>query len=214
MRGLVLGGAILAIAGTSARADADYENDDDEVVSRYHAWEGGASIAIGDMPYGDFGGGGLGLGVQAGRRFDRLFLFGEYQLLVEHGRIGDELREHRALMNRFSANVRYDVLTTSFERLAPLSLFVEAGVGEELQRWSEGGTLHRPDANAGFGVEFLVPGHTRAYYGITIRLSLVVSHAPAPLDPSPRCGGPCYAPSSPMETDLGALYIMSFPFGR
>jgi hypothetical protein len=178
----------------------------------------------------------VGFAIEAGMRFDRLQLVGEYNFLdlsdpptaakstgngtaaLTSDPTTTSPSAPSGYVHRFGALARYSLanfIDADHGMAARGDFYVEGGLGEELVEWSGGGTLHRPDVAIGAAWQMGGRG-TERHAGLRIGFRATFagsppSHTAATL---PTCAGPCDTPTVPSHTiDHSFLFALSFNFG-
>jgi hypothetical protein len=183
-------------------------------------FEGAVGALIGGQRVGYLSGTGGGLHLDAGIRLDRIFLFGEYDFLSVGESSYDTPSPVRGFMHRFSANARYSVgsLGGGPRSDVPVrgDLWLEAGLGDQIINWHEGGRLHRRDVSFGLGAQatFRINKEKPKYLGVYYALKVTVAEAPERKDDDPMCAGPCDEATAPSPYDFGIFFNFGVPFGR
>jgi hypothetical protein len=203
--------------------------DDLTKIDRSTRWEGAFGIRVGSVHVGSFDGMGFGFHLDGGARFDRLFVYGEYSYLMLSNAptTSDSAANGAAVMpppeidgveHRIGANARYSVGKITGEEV-PLrgDFWLEAGVGERLVQWDQGGELRRPDMSFGFGGQFGGRfGREHDHHaGIYYAMKMTFSRAPESYtDRAPTCAGPCDTPTRPNSMDRSFLFNLGIVFGN
>jgi hypothetical protein len=196
-------------------------------------WEVGVAFDIGSFHTGPTYNLAYGFDLACGVRLNRLGLYGTYSLLgLGSGTpdyytasnntsalvVGGEAPEQHptGLVQRLGLDARY-----SFGHFIAASagagligdLWVEAGLGEQMIRWNEGGALHRTDVSFGFGMQMggRGPAHHGGYY-LGVRATIAGS-PPAANSNATTCAGPCDTATPPLELDKSILFTTGFVFG-
>ena len=175
----------------------------------------------------------VGFAIEAGMRFDRLQLLGEYNFFdlvdptPEKTDMTAELTSDPAssppahptgYVHRIGAIARYSLahfMDADHGVAARGDFFVEGGLGEELIEWSGGGYLHRPDLAIGASWQMGGRGISR-HAGLRLGFRATFAGSPPDHTPAggPTCAGPCDAPTVPSHTiDHSFLFALSFQFG-
>ena len=221
-----LAAALVTLMLAPALAHAD---DDLARVDRSTRWEGAFGMRVGSFHVGDFAGMGFGFHLDAGERFDRLLVYGEYSFLSisnappdsgtsERGTSVPETPEVDGMVQRIGANARYSVGKIVGDEV-PLrgDFWLEAGLGEEFIRWDLGGKMQRPDVSLGFGGQFSGRfGHAHDHHaGMYYALRVTLARAPSSFtDRAPTCAGPCDTATSPNPIDRSFLFNLGIVFGN
>jgi len=120
-------------------------------------------------------------------------------------------------VQRFGAAARYSVAkaTTAQHGLGlRFDTWVEAGIGEQLLRWSGGGYLHRPDVELAVGLQFDLRGlHHHGGWFMGMRVTLASPPRMEGPTPAPTCAGPCDGPTGPIGIDRSILFVTAVDFG-
>jgi hypothetical protein len=196
-------------------------------------WEGSFGLRIGTFHTASVYNEAFGVGLAGGVRHDRYAVIGEYTLLHLSESdstwtgppdvraayaIGqsDPWTRPSGIAQRFGVMGRYNVLhgvAAATGQGIFGGLYVEAGVGEQLIRWSGGGYLHRPDLGLGMGVQ--VGGRGSQHHGgVTFGFRATLTAPPANSEPNTvTCAGPCDGPTGPIGIDRSFLFTFDMIFG-
>jgi hypothetical protein len=218
----------VALGASAAHADSELTRTD-----RSPRWEGAFGLRVGSFHVGSFDGLGFGFHLDAGERFDRLFVYGEYSYMSISNAPPDQTmntaqlgstppapapQEIDGMVQRVGVNARYSVgKITSDEVPLRGDFWLEGGVGEQFIRWDLGGAMHRPDLSFGFGGQFSGRFGREHDHHAGIYYALKVTFAKAPpsySDRAPTCAGPCDTPTSPIGVDRSFLFNLGIVFGN
>jgi hypothetical protein len=97
------------------------------------------------------------------------------------------------------------------------SLYVEAGGGVQHIGWSRGGTLTRPDASFGVGLNVLGKLKKRdriKHLGVFLALKVNYARSPEPESMDAVCAGPCDTATRGSRDDFSAFFNIGFHFAR
>jgi hypothetical protein len=168
-------------------------------------------MLAGGAEVGDVSGSGVGVQIDAGRRFGDLSVLAEY---------GYHSVARKGTQSRLGMTARYALVTIGGAR-SPLASewWVEAGAGRQRVVWDAGGVLNRNDAVLGFGMHLqgrlgrrdARPRHVGPYLAIRAMLARAPEADPAP---PPTCGGPCDYPTTPSRNDVSLFLHYGMYFGR
>jgi hypothetical protein len=219
----------LAFAAAPSLAHAD---EDVNRVDQSPRWQGAFGMRVGSFRVGSFAGMGFGFHLDAGKRYDRLLVYGEYSFLsisnAPDNSQSDSAQlatnpspappEIDGMVQRIGANARYSVGKITGDD-APLrgDFWLEAGLGEEFIRWDLGGAMHRPDVAFGFGGQFSGrfgrehDHHADMFYALRVTLARAPSSY---TDRAPTCAGPCDTPTTPIGIDRSFLFNLGIVFGN
>jgi hypothetical protein len=234
--------AIALVAGTAEASHnysaetEDEKRDDVSIVEvdREPQFEGSVGFEVGTFHTGPVYNLAYGLALDGGVRIDRLALLGNYALLG----LSDTAAEYAAsqntveivggdgspsygpstgLVQRFGLAARYSVAkggTADHGTGIRFDTWVEAGLGEQMLRWSGGGYLHRPDIEIAVGLQLNMRG-TRHHGGFFMGVRATLANAPRMVGPPPppTCAGPCDGPTGPIGIDRSILFVMAVDFG-
>ncbi len=227
-----------AQAGHSTYSESAEDKAEDVIVEAADAatqWEAGIGMRLGSFHTGPVYNSAFGFGLTGGMRRGNIAVIGEYTFLglmnpddsssssssSSDDRIGlaapyDWSTTPTGMAQRFGAMFRYDIFRGSLAS-GGMGLFgdlyLEAGLGEQLIRWSGGGYVHRPDVSLGFGSEF--GGRGRDHHGgmsMGFRATLAAPPKGSESD-AITCAGPCDGPTGPIGIDRSLLFTMDFTFG-
>lgn len=173
-------------------------------------------MLAGGADIGDVQGPGIGLEINAGRRFGDISILGQIDYLGvgESQYIADP---RRGSLARAGLMARYSVLDFAGDR-NPLgvNLWIEAGGGRQRIAWDRGGTLTRSDVNLGFGIQLDARlDNGRRHLGPYFAFRANIAQAPdLAMDSEPTCGGPCDTATAPSSTDLSLFFHFGMHLGR
>lgn len=220
---LSLGAAALVVASLVAPAIARADYYDYGGSSGKDSWEktrfeGAVGGLVGGQSVGWVHGTAGGLHLDAGLRLDRLYLYGEYDFMSVGQDSYDVDEPVRGFMHRGGVSARYSVATVGGKRDIPVrgDFWIEAGLGDQVINWHEGGRLHRPDVSMGLGgqASFRLGRDKPKFLGFYYALKVTVADAPPRKDNQPTCAGPCDYPTPPSPYDVGIFFNFGVPFGR
>lgn len=201
-------------------------------------WEGGVGFQVGTFHTGPVYNLAYGFALEGGARLDRLKLLGNYTFMglgnptpgsgdsdaastdvsgVGGAATGTE-KTPTGFVQRVGATARYSIargITAQNGMGVRGDFWVEAGLGEQFIRWTDGGYLDRHDIEFGFGAQMDVRGerhHGGWYMGMRVTLAPPPPNAPA-LTAPPSCAGPCDGPTRPLGIDRSILFVMAVDFG-
>jgi hypothetical protein len=232
--------AILALASGTAYAghggytETEQDKADDALIDAADGatqWEAGVGFRVGSFHTANVYNSALGFELAGGMRHGRYAVIGEYTFLglstpddegttpIEYstGTGSTPLSSQpTGIAQRFGATGRYSIFHASGST-AGLGMFgglyVEAGLGEQLVRWSGGGYVRRPDIAFGLGTEV----GTRGPYhhgGVTFGVRVTLASPPASAEQNTStCAGPCDGPTPPLGIDRSILFTLDFTFG-
>ena len=238
MRALLV---IAMIAGTAEAShggagypetDSDKADDADVIAAEQRPhFEGSVGFELGTFHTGPVYNFAYGLALDGGIRLDRLVVLGEYAFLglgaptpTGESTTGTALEAMppsdstpTGFVQRFGLASRYSVarsFTASHGMGLRFDTWVEAGVGEQMLRWSGGGYLHRPDLELAFGVQMNLRG-THHHGGWFMGMRVTLAAPPKMIGPPapPTCAGPCDGPTGPLGIDRSFLFVTAVDFG-
>jgi hypothetical protein len=193
-------------------------------------WEGSTAFEIGTFHTASIYNLAYGVDLQGGARLNRIAVYGDYSLLGLS--TGDPSYSSAAyytndgssplsekpsgLVQRFGLNAHYSIgrFITAFGGAGLVGDFwIEAGLGEQLVRWNEGGRLHRADVSFGIGAQLGGRG-TEHHGGYFLGLRVTASQTPAGyVRTEPTCAGPCDTATPPLGLDKSVLLTTGIVFG-
>lgn len=211
----ILSTSLLLLAAGTATAGSD-DNPFDKSRTKV-----GFGMLVGGYDVGSISGTGVGMHFELGRKAGPLYLYGEYDML-SIGESGYDIEDPvRGLLQRGSANLRYDFAQVGGKRVPVQGEFwVEGGIGRQLVQWHEGGRLTRNDVSFGFGAKANFRLNRRSAdkpktLGFHYAFKAFVARSPdADLMLPPTCAGPCDEPTPPSPNDLGLFFNMGLEFGK
>jgi len=240
MRALVVVAVLAAPAAAShgnPYPETDEEKAEDlDVIAAEHAPHaiGSVGFELGTFHTGPVYNFAYGLALEGGVQLDKLAFLGEYAFLglaaptpTTTGTTGtvdlqapgsdSDYGTPTGFVQRFGLASRYSVATgmTAQHGLGfRFDTWVEAGVGEQLLRWSGGGYLHRPDVELALGMQFDLRG-TRHHGGWFMGMRVTLASPPRMSGPTapPTCAGPCDGPTGPLGIDRSILFVTAVDFG-
>jgi hypothetical protein len=228
--------AALAIVGSPARASSHGESAQDKLADaailaadQALQWEGSTAFEVGTFHTAAIYNLAYGVDLQGGARLNRIAVYGEYSILglstsdssypsaTYYTNDGSPLSDKPSgLVQRFGLDVRYSIgrFITAFGGAGLAGDFwVEAGLGEQLVRWNEGGLLHRADVSFGIGAQLGGRG-TEHHGGYFLGVRVMVSQTPAGyVGTEPTCAGPCDTATPPLGLDKSVLLTTGIVFG-
>jgi len=219
--------AAIVIAPAVAAADAipyGYYGEREPVEKPRDPWtvarfEGALGALVGGYSVGPIAGTAGGVHLDGGLRLDRLYLYGEYDLLSV-GQDSYEVTDPvRGFLHRVGGDVRYSLAAFGGHGSMPVrgDIWAEVGAGHEQVYWHGGGTLGRRDLSLGFGAQatFRIGHDQPRFIGVYYAFKGWVAESPARKgDMDPTCAGPCDAPTAPSPYDFGLMFNFGVPFGR
>ncbi len=219
---------ILIAASSSALADSEAE-----AVDALPRFEGSFGLRVGSFNVGPVGAVGFGYHLDAGERFDRLQLIGEYSYLsisetppttestgtAAMGTTTPATDLPSGFVHRFGADARYSVARfIGGDSLTVRGDFwLEGGLGVQMIRWDRGGELRRGDVAFGFGgqVSFRFGDQHAKHVGIYYSLFATFARAPdSYTNQPPTCAGPCDMATRPVGIDRSFLFNLGLIFGN
>lgn len=177
-------------------------------------------MLVGGSDVGDVGGPGVGIQLNAGRRFGDIAVYGQFDYLG----VGESSYEiespRRGSLTRGGLAARYLLLEIG-ERESPLGVnfWVEAGGGYQRVAWDGGGILSRNDIQLGFGLQLdgklgrMSPDPR--YFGPYFAFRANIARAPeAETGQMPTCNGPCDQATLPSRNDVSLFFNFGMHWGR
>lgn len=201
-RALFLALPLLAIAAP-ARAD-------DPRFLRHVAVD--FAMLVGGYEVGPIEGPAIGMHFDVGRKFGKLRLMAEYDVVSigENSSDPDIVDPVRGMMHRYGAGARYSFARFG-GRKVPIQgdFWAEVGVGRQQINWYEGGILERDDVAMGFGAQMnvLIGQYEKArIFNLYYAFRLTIADRPEDKDPIYGCAGPCDRPTGPYRWDVGIYF--------
>ena len=205
--------AALAVAPATAAADEYADDADDFDLHHQIRPEGALGFLVGAFQVGWLGTTAAGAHLDAGARWCRFALLGEYDFLVLSEDAARPDPTH-GLAHRIGANLRASPFAFAmFDHRMLGDLWVEAGAGRQIVRWYDGGRLARNDVSLGVGGQIAFRFGERRAKRVGIYYAMKVLIAPRAETKGSGCDGPCDAATDPMPYDLGVFFNLGIPFG-